>query len=84
MRINWEVRVKNKLFWLAIIPSVLLVVKAIANAVGIQIEVADMSAKLAAVVEAVFGVLALLGVVNDPTTKGASDSDRAMQYDSPN
>lgn len=84
MRINWEVRVKNKLFWLAIIPAVLLVVKAIANAVGIQIEVADMSAKLVAVVEAVFAVLALLGVVNDPTTKGTSDSDRAMQYDSPN
>lgn len=84
MRINWEVRVKNKLFWLAIIPAVLLVVKAVANAVGIQIEVADMSAKLVAVVEAVFAVLALLGVVNDPTTKGTSDSDRAMQYDSPN
>ena len=84
MRINWEVRVKNKLFWLAIIPAVLLVVKAVANAVGIQIEVADISAKLVAVVEAVFAVLALLGVVNDPTTKGTSDSDRAMQYDSPN
>jgi phi LC3 family holin len=76
--------VKNKLFWLAIIPAVLLAVKAIANAVGIQIEVADMSAKLVAVVEAVFAVLALLGVVNDPTTKGTSDSDRAMEYDSPN
>ena len=84
MRINWEVRVKNKLFWLAIIPAVLLVVKAVANAVGIQIEVADISAKLVAVVEDVFAVLSLLGVVNDPTTKGTSDSDRAMQYDSPN
>lgn len=83
MRINWKVRINNKLFWLAIIPAVLLVVKAVAAVFGIQIEVADIGNRLSAVVEAVFGVLVLLGVVVDPTTKGASDSDRAMDYDKP-
>ena len=84
MNINWKVRIKNKLFWLAIIPAVLLMVKSIAAVFGIEIEVADVGARLATVVEAVFGVLIILGVVVDPTTKGASDSDRALGYDEPN
>ena len=84
MNINWKVRVRNKLFWLAIIPAVLLTVKTIAAVFGIEIEIADISARLAAVVEAVFSVLIILGVVVDPTTKGASDSDRALGYDKPN
>ena len=32
---------------------------------------------------AVFAVLAVLGIVVDPTTEGVSDSDRAMTYDAP-
>ena len=39
--------------------------------------------KLLAVVNALFAVLALLGVVNDPTTAGMSDSTLAMTYDKP-
>ena len=84
MKINWMVRIKNKAFWMAIIPAVLLVVKTIAAVFGVEIEVADMWGRLAAVVEAVFSVLILLGVVVDPTTKGVKDSDRAMGYDKPN
>lgn len=84
MKINWKVRIKNKVFWLSIIPAVLLVIKTVAAAFGIQIEVADIGSRLAAVVEAVFGVLILLGVVVDPTTEGVKDSERAMQYDKPN
>jgi len=36
-----------------------------------------------AVVNALFTVLAIIGVVNDPTTNGLSDSVRAMGYDKP-
>ena len=32
---------------------------------------------------AVMSVLATLGIVVDPTTKGIKDSDRAMTYDKP-
>lgn len=39
--------------------------------------------KLMSVVNAVFAVLAILGVVNDPTTAGLEDSRRAMGYDTP-
>ena len=39
---------------------------------------------LKSVINAVFVVLAIIGVVNDPTTSGITDSERAMSYDKPN
>jgi phi LC3 family holin len=83
MKINWQVRVKNKAFWLAIIPAVLLLVQAIAAVFGYKLDFADLQGKLLAVVEAVFVVLTILGVVVDPTTKGLGDSARALTYDEP-
>jgi len=50
---------------------------------GFQIDLGDLGNKLLAVVNAVFGVLVILGVVNDPTTNGLSDSSRAMGYIEP-
>ena len=40
--------------------------------------------KLLDLINAVFGLLAILGIVNDPTTKGLGDSRRAMEYKTPN
>lgn len=85
MKINWIVRLKNKAFWLAIIPAVLLLIQAVAAVVGFQIDFGDISDKLISVVNAVFVVLSILGIVNDPTTDGIiSDSTRAMTYTTPN
>lgn len=83
MKINWQVRVKNKAFWLAIIPAVLLLVQAIAAVFGYKLDFADLQGKLLAVVEAVFVVLAILGIVVDPTTRGLGDSARALTYEEP-
>lgn len=83
MNINWKVRVRNKAFWLAIIPATLLLVQAIAAVFGYVLDFADLNTKLLAVVEALFVVLAILGIVVDPTTKGLSDSVRALGYDEP-
>lgn len=82
--INWKVRIKNKVFWLAIIPAVLTLIKAVAALFGFQIETEAIGTQLIQIVEAVFAVLVILGVTVDPTTKGVSDSDRAMLYDEPN
>lgn len=84
MRINWIVRFKNKTFWLSIIPAVLLLITSVANVFGYKLDLSDLQSKLLGVVEAVFVVLTVLGVVVDHTTKGFSDSDRAMTYDEPN
>ena len=50
----------------------------------VKLDLSDLQSKLLGVVEAVFVVLTVLGVVVDHTTKGLSDSDRAMTYDEPN
>lgn len=81
--INWKVRIKNKNFWLALIPAVLLLVQVVAAVFGYTIDLGEMSDKLLAVVNAVFAVLAIIGIVTDPTTEGVSDSVQAMTYNEP-
>ena len=78
--INWTVRFKNKNFWLAVIPAVLLLIQAVAAVFGYTLDLGDIGNKLIAVVNAAFGVLVVLGVVNDPTTAGSSDSTQAQGY----
>ena len=81
--INWQVRIKNKNFWLSIIPAVILLIQAVGAVFGFKLDFGDMSNKLIEVVNAVFVVLAILGVVTDPTTHGIADSNRAMTYEEP-
>lgn len=80
---NWKVRFKNKAFWLALIPAVALVAQAIAAVFGYTIDLTTMVGKLQAVVNAVFALLVILGIVVDPTTNGIGDSERAMSYEEP-
>ena len=82
--INWKVRIKNKAFWLAIIPAALLLVQTVAALLGFTLDLGDIGDKLLAVVNAVFALLSILGVVVDPTTQGVKDSQRAMEYTRPN
>ena len=81
LAINWRVRVKNKTFWLTLIPAVLLLVQAASAPFGYTWDFAVLNQQLAAIINALFSVLAILGVVNDPTTKGIGDSERALMYD---
>ena len=83
MKINWTVRFKNKTFWLALVPAVLLLVQVVAAVFGIDLNLDALGEKLLAVVNALFAVLTILGVVTDPTTVGISDSRQAMEYDKP-
>lgn len=81
--INWKVRIKNKMFWLSIIPALLLMIQTVAAVFGIELNFGLLSEQLIAVVNAVFAVLAILGIVTDHTTAGVSDSEQAMTYDTP-
>lgn len=83
MKINWKVRLKNKTFWLALVPALLLVVQTVASLFGYAWDFVVLNQQIAAVINAVFAVLAILGVVTDPTTAGVTDSDRAMGYTKP-
>ena len=84
MRINWKVRIKNKTFWITIVPALLLVVQTVASLFGYNWDFVILNQQITAVINAVFALLAILGVVNDPTTAGITDSYRAMSYDKPN
>ena len=83
MKINWEVRIKNKNFWMSLIPAILLLIQAVASVFGYKLEFGELGDKLLLVVNSVFAVLALLGIVNDPTTATLSDSDLALSYSEP-
>ena len=83
MKINWTVRLKNKVFWVTIIPALIVLVQVVAAVFGLEIDLGDLGNKLIDVVNAVFVVLSILGVVTDHTTAGVSDSDLAMTYDEP-
>lgn len=81
--INWTVRFKNKAFWLALIPAVLLLIQAVAAVFGFTLDFGELGDKLLTVVNAVFAVLAILGIVTDPTTAGVGDSAQALTYTKP-
>lgn len=82
--INWKVRFKNRNFWLALVPALLLLLQSAAALAGIDLELGALQGRLLDFVNATFGVLAILGIVNDPTTQGLTDSPRALDYSKPN
>lgn len=79
--INWSIRWKNKNFWIAIIPAILLLIQVVLAVFGVEISFDALNGKLLAVVDAVFVVLSILGIVTDPTTAGIADSAQAMTYE---
>lgn len=82
-KINWKVRVKNPSFWVGFIPAVLLIVQQVLIMFGINFDYTVLSEKLTAITASVFVVLAMLGIVVDPTTHGVGDSCKALEYDEP-
>ena len=81
--INWTVRFKNKSFWLSFVPAVLLLAQVAAALFGFELELDGIAARLLDAVNALFAVLALLGIVTDPTTAGVADSAQALGYTEP-
>ena len=81
MNINWKVRLKSGPYWAGLISLVLTLIYTLLNMAGIvpqfeQKQVMDIVVML-------LQILAFIGVVSDPTTKGLSDSAQAMRYNEP-
>lgn len=83
MAINWKVRVKNKMFWLALVPAVLLVVQVVAAPFGYDFDFVVLNQQLAAIINAIFALLVIIGIPVDMTTDGFGDSQQALGYDEP-
>ena len=78
MKINWKVRLRNKT-WLA---AVLALVVSFVYDLLAMLEVVPAISEdwLMSLIQT---ALTMLGVIIDPTTAGAGDSQRAMQYVEP-
>ena len=78
MQINWKVRLRNKT-WLASVLA--LVVSFVYDLLSMADVVPPLSEDwLMSLIQTILTLLTALGVVIDPTTDGAADSDRAMTY----
>lgn len=79
MKINWKERLKNKTFILSmsgLIVTFTYQIMALCFDFVPSVAEDDVITAIGLIVN----VLALLGVIIDPTTKGINDSDRAMTY----
>ena len=81
MNINWALRLKNKATLMSIILTVIALVYSCLETAGYAPEVPQP--EIVAIAEKVVYLLALLGIVVDPTTEGVSDSTRALNYQQP-
>lgn len=82
--INWKVRILNKTFWITLVPALALLLQTFLEVFNIRLELGDTTNKLIVFINALFAVFVIIGIVNDPTTSGISDSTRAMTYERPN
>jgi phi LC3 family holin len=87
--INWKVRFKNRAWVIAFISQgfiLLQIVLTLLNTFGVtDYQLTDqIKSEILTVVNTVFILLSMLGVVQDPTTKGVGDSERAKSYTEPN
>lgn len=81
MKINWKVRFKNKTWLLAFLGTVVTFIYQLLGMLGV---VSPISEDLATqIIGIVVNLLVALGIVQDPTTTGVSDSTRALNYDCP-
>lgn len=86
--INWKVRFKNKSWVMAFVAQLMIVVQMLLgglNALGmIDFQLSDaIQQNVLTFVNAVFILLSMMGIIQDPTTKGMSDSERAKTYKEP-
>ncbi|KOY82804.1 phage holin [Lysinibacillus macroides] len=82
MRINWKVRLQHIPFLLGLFSLLLLLAQQVAAIFGYELTNA-MGDQISSIFNTILSILVLLGVVVDPTTKGTSDSERALMYRRP-
>ena len=84
MKINWKVRAVNPYFWIGLIAVVLA-------SVGVSPETLTswtiLKNQLLALIGNPFAIgcvaIAVIGYINDPTTRGIGDSEQVLSYKKP-
>ena len=79
--INWKVRLQSGSWWMGIISAIIVAIFAILKICKVEVPVtADEVMNVAMLV---LMIPAAIGITTDPTTKGVSDSEQALTYDTP-
>lgn len=73
--INWKVRLRNPRFWVTLLSAIVLLLQ--------QLGINFFPENWREIANTVLSIAALVGVVEDPTTAGLSDSEQAMTYHEP-
>lgn len=86
---NWGVRFKNKAWVIAFISQIMIAAQIVLESLNILGWTTfrlteEIQNEILLLVNSIFMILAMLGVIQDPTTKGYRDSKRAMEYKDPN
>ena len=81
MKINWKVRLQHKQFWMSLIALLIVLANQVAGIFNVDITL--YNDQITSISETVLSILALLGIIIDPTTKGTSDSQQALNYEKP-
>jgi phi LC3 family holin len=87
--INWSVRLRNKTWVIAFVSQTMIAAQIILEGMNrldwITFQLTDqIQNDILVFLNAFFMILSMLGIVQDPTTKGFKDSERAMTYKDPN
>lgn len=78
MKINWKVRLRNRVWLTTMLATLVAFTFDMLALLDVAPAVAEDSVMQA--VTALLTLLSALGVIIDPTTEGAGDSERAMEY----
>lgn len=81
--INWGVRFKNKAWVIAFISQLMIVAQIVLEGLNMLgwtnfSLTEEMKSEILVLINGIFMMLSMLGVIQDPTTKGFRDSRRAM------
>lgn len=71
---NWKARIKNPTFWAGIISAFFLFLRSVADLCGVTMPLNDMENVATNFLNFIFGLLAILGVIHDPSTPGIKDN----------
>lgn len=79
--INWKLRLKNKATLLALLVTSVAFVYHILGMLDVVPSVSEDD--VISIIRMVVDLLAMLGIIVDPTTSGITDSQQAMEYSCP-
>ncbi len=78
MKINWKLRLKNKTTLVALVTVTVAFAYQAMSIIGFAPKVAEADAM--EVIMALINILAAVGIIVDPTTKGIGDNDNVMNF----